>query len=115
MAEEIIELTVLEYLKNVLDVPVYMEVPAEMPASFVVIQKLGSWKENYVRSSSFALQSYAESTYKAAMLNASAIETMESMVSLGRIISAKLNSDYIYTDTSNKKPRYQCVFDIRHY
>ena len=115
MAKEIIELTVLEYLKNVLDVPVYMEVPAEMPASFVVIQKLGSWKENHVRSSSFALQSYAESTYKAAMLNAFVIETMESMISLGRIISAKLNSDYIYTDTSNKKPRYQCVFDIRHY
>lgn len=115
MADEIIELTVLEYLKSVLDVPVYMEVPADMPASFIVVQKLGSGKENHIYSSSFALQSYAESTYKAAMLNAFVIETMESMISLGRIISVKLNSDYIYTDTSNKKPRYQCVFDIRHY
>ena len=115
MAEEIIELTVLEYLKNVLDVPVYMEVPADMPASFVVIQKLGSGKENHIYSSSFALQSYAESTYKSAILNAFVIETMESMISLGRIISVKLNSDYIYTDTSIKRARYQCIFDIRHY
>lgn len=115
MAEEIIELTVYNYLKSVLDIPVYMEVPADMPESFVVLQKLGSGKENNIYSSSFALQSYAVSTYKAAILNAFVIETMESMISLGRIISAKLNSDYIYTDTSIKRARYQCVFDIRHY
>lgn len=110
-----IEKTVLDYLSDKLDVSCYMEVPTKMPNEFVVIEKLGSKRTNYLNYASFAIQSYATSTYKAALLNEKVKEAMFDIVELSDISSSELDGDYLYTDTDIKRARYQCVFDINHY
>lgn len=110
-----IEKTVLDYLSKKLDVPCYMEVPATMPQEFVVIEKLGSSRTNFVNYASFAIQSYSTSTYKAALLNEKVKEAMFDIVDLKEISSSELDGDYLYTDTSIKRARYQCIFDMHHY
>lgn len=62
-----------------------------------------------------AIQSYADSMYEAAELNERVKTVMADAVALDDITKVDLNSDYNYTDTANKRYRYQAVFDITHY
>lgn len=105
-----IELTVLNYLSEELDVPVYMETPEEIPESYVLIQKTGSGRDNRVDRATFALQSIAPSLYEAAILNESVKAAMDTMDE--GIFGADLNSDYEYTNQQTKQYRYQAVYDI---
>lgn len=110
-----IELTLYEYLKEELSVPVYMERPIDPPTTFVVLEKTGSSKENHICTATFAIQSYAPSMYEAAALNEEVKAVVEASIELDEIASARLNSDYNYTDTATKHYRYQAVFNFVHY
>ena len=110
-----IEVIVLNYLKNNLSVPAYVEKPTNKPKRYVVLDKIGSSKENHLLSSAIAFQSYAESKYEAARLNEEVKEVVENMIELDEIAGVALNSDYNFTDTTTKEYRYQAVFDINHY
>lgn len=112
-----IEVTILDYLKSILSVPVYMVKPKDnLPSCFYVLEKTGGAQENHINSSTFVVQSYADSMYQAASLNESVIDVMlNRLIELGDIASVKLNSDYNFTDTTTKWYRYQAVFDITHY
>lgn len=105
-----IELTVLNYLSEELDVPVYMETPEDVPESYVLIQKTGSGRDNRVDRATFALQAIAPSLYEAAILNESVKAAMDTMDE--GIFGADLNSDYEYTNQQTKQYRYQAVYDI---
>ena len=105
-----IELTVLNYLSEELDVPVYMETPEEIPESYVLIQKTGSGRDNRVDRATVALQSIAPSLYEAAVLNENVKAAMDTMND--GIFGADLNSDYEYTNQQTKQYRYQAVYDI---
>ena len=105
-----IELTVLNYLNEELDVPVCMETPEEIPESYVLVQKTGSGRDNRVDRATFALQSIAPSLYEAAILNESVKAAMDTMDE--GIFGADLNSDYEYTNQQTKQYRYQAVYDI---
>ena len=107
-----IEKIVLDYLKEVLDVPVYMEKPQEMPTQFVLIEKTGSSEENFILSATIALQSYAESLYLAAELNEKVKKAMNDIIVLDTVSKSKLNTDYNFTDTAKKLYRYQAVYDL---
>lgn len=107
-----IELTVLNYLAEQMSVPVYMEMPAEMPDSFVLVEKTGSGKDNRIDRATIAIQSYAPTLYEAAALNDAVKEAMDGMAYAENVFRAKLNSDYNYTDTSVKRYRYQAVYDM---
>lgn len=110
-----IEITVKAHLDSVLDVDVYFEKPESPPESYVLIEKTGSGRSNRLNSSTFAFQSYAGSMYEAATLNELVKSAADSLVTLDEIASAKLNSDYNFTDTATKRYRYQAVYDIKHY
>src|SRR5690554_326081 len=110
-----IEVTIYNYLKNVLSVPVYTELPKEKPQRFVVLDKIRSSKENHLLSSTIAFQSYAESKFQAALLNEQVKEAIENMIVLDEISKVELNSDYNFTDTTTKEYRYQAVYEIYHY
>lgn len=110
-----IEIIVLNYLKNNLSVPAYVEKPTNKPKRYVVLDKIGSSKENHLLSSTIAFQSYAESKYEAALLNEEVKEVVENMIVLDEIAGVTLNSDYNFTDTTTKEYRYQAVFDFNHY
>ena len=107
-----IEKVILDYLKSALPVPVYMEVPEKPPASFVLVEKTSSGRENHINSAMIALQSYATSLYGAASLNEAVKTAMDNSITTKDISAAKLNSDYNYTDTATKQYRYQAVYDI---
>ena len=110
-----IEQTLIDYLSSKLDVNVYMEVPENMPETFVVIEKTGGGMENHIFESTFAIQAYAMSLYDAACLNEEIKGYMLYGTTPADICSIRLNSDYNYTDTSTKRYRYQAVYDIKHY
>ena len=61
-----IETTVLDYLRDRLGVPVTMEVPEGASGTFVVLEKTGSSRQNYIRRATLAVQSYAPTLLLAA-------------------------------------------------
>lgn len=111
MIEEIL----MDYLTGAAEVPVFLEIPENMPERFVVLEKTGSGCENHIFSATFAVQSYGPSLYEAAALN----EVVKGALLYGNtpqaITRVELNSDYNYTDPDLKRYRYQAVYDITHY
>lgn len=114
-----IEIIIKEFLESKLSVPVLMEVPKNPVTSFVIIEKTGSSMDNHIPSSIITIQSYASSLYGAAELNElvkdNMLDGLNGLASLDQIANVTLNSDYNYTDTSEKRYRYQAVYDITHY
>ena len=111
-----IELVVLNYLKSKLpDVTVTTEIRQGMGDEFVLIEKTGSGMNDRIFSSKFAVQSWAGSLYDAMCLNERVKEAMFDLPSVKEVTKCSLNSDYNYTDTATKHPRYQAVFDVVHY
>ncbi|EHL13129.1 hypothetical protein [Peptoanaerobacter stomatis] len=109
-----IELTIYNYLKDKMSVPVFMEHQKNEPEKFVIFEKTSSSKKNHTYSVTIAFQSYAKSMYEAAKLNDELKKTVENMIELDDIAFVKLNSDYNFTDTTTKKYRYQAIFDIKY-
>ena len=110
-----VEATLLNYLASCLTVPVYMEVPEDIPESFAVLEKVSGGMTDHIYSASFAIQSYAKSMYDAACLNEEIKGHMLYGAVPDEICSVRLNSDYNYTDLNTKRYRYQAVYDIKHY
>ena len=110
-----IELIVLNHLKNHLTESVHLEKPSAQTGSYVVFEKTSSGKSNHLPSATIAFQSYGNSLYKAAELNERVKDAVESLIELNEIRGVTLNSDYNFTDTTTKEYRYQAVYDIRYY
>lgn len=113
-----IELTVKEYLKSVLNVPVEMEKP-DGKKEFVLIEKTGSGQKNFVNKATIVIQSWSDSLYKASELNEKVKEAMigdnehkKGIIEFTEVSKCSLNTDYNYTDTKTKSYRYQAVFDL---
>lgn len=108
-----IEEIVLGYLNENLSVPVYMERQKVETTPFVILEKTGSGRSNYVNKSTFAIQSYADTMYEAAELNEEVKDVMDDLIELDEIVRSEINTDYNYTDDKNY--RYQAVYDVTHY
>lgn len=112
----IIEQIIITYLGNIQGFPdVYTMRPETKPDTYVIVEKTGSSAENKIYSANVAIQSYAPDLYSAAQLNETVKAAMENIVTLDDIASCRLQSDYNYTNTATKQPRYQAVFNITHY
>ena len=108
-----IELIVLNHLSSELNTNnVYLEVPDNPPASFIVIDKTGGGETNQIGSAKLAIQSYGASMLDAATLNESVKAAMRKAQESKYIYSASLETDYNFTDTRTKRYRYQAVYDI---
>ena len=114
-----IEDTVREFLSSKMTAPVWMEIPKNHPKKMIIIEKTGSSQTNFIKTATFAMQSYDESLYKAAELNEELksvmLDGVDGLISLDEVSKVELNSDYNYTDTTTKKYRYQAVFVVTHY
>lgn len=110
-----IEKVILDYLREALHVPVLMEEPEHPEASFVLLEKTGSGRKDYVNVATVALQSYAPTLYETACLNESVKAAMYGIVNLNVICACELNSDYNFTDPETHRYRYQAVFELTHY
>ena len=111
-----IETIVQDYLQDRLSWPVYMETPETIPDAYVLIEKTGSYNENFIITSTLAIQSISKKRlYDAAVMNDTLIQTMKLLPVLDSVTRCKLDSDYNFTDPDTKTYRYQAVFDITHY
>lgn len=110
-----IEKIIREYLKESLDVPVFMEKPKEKPESFVTIERTGGPEENHIYHSTIVIDSYDTTLAKTVELNRRVTEAMLNSINLSAIGSCKLNSTYNDTDTATKEYRYGALFDLTHY
>ena len=111
-----IEEIVLNHLGNSMDCPVYMETPERnAPTEYVLIEKTGSGNENFITTSTLAIQSISTSMIGAARLNERLKEAMKTLILDDSITRCKLDSDYNFTDPETSKYRYQAVYDITHY
>lgn len=107
-----IEKVVLDYLDRSLDVAAFMEVPEDPPAEYLVIEKVGSGEKDQIGQATIAVKSHAKSLYRAAQINELVKSAMKTIAVSEEVFSAKLNSDYNFTDPSTKQYRYQAVYDI---
>lgn len=111
-----IEKTLFDYLSEQLaPTPVFMEKPSPLPDVFVLIEKTGASRTNRIESARFAFQSYDETLYKTAELNERVKEAVDSIIELDEIGSAHFETDYPFTDISNKRYRYQSVYNFTFY
>lgn len=110
-----IEKTILKYLLDKLDVPVFLEEPTDKSESYIIVEKTSQSNLNLIKTSTIAIQSYGSSLLNAAELNEKVISVMSNMISLDIISKVTLNSAYNFTDTETKRYRYQAVFHIVHY
>lgn len=113
-----IEVTLLNYLQTQLSTDdVYMEVPATMPASFIVIDRTSHTKtDTGFQTATIAFQSYAGSAAATATLSEQVVDTLiAAPENITNLFEAKLNSEYPYFDTSNKRYRYQAIFQFTYF
>lgn len=104
------ELIILEHLRKRLSVPVTMEVLEE--PKYVLVERLGGSDDGFIRSASFAIQSYAPSLYEACTLNEEVKKAMLKLIEHDEVTRCELDNDYNYTDTTTKRYRYQAVYDL---
>lgn len=108
-----IEKVVKEYLELYIDVPVYLEIPADPADKYVFIEKTAGGENDFIENATLAIQSVSEkSLYNAAELNELVKKYMRNIVNEVNISKCKLNSDYNFTDTVTKKYRYQAVYNL---
>ena len=112
-----LEAIIISYLEDALDVPVYAETPETLPGTFVLVERTGSRTTNKLCTASIAVQSYAPTMFEAAQLNELVKQAMdiEEVGTLDTVAGCHLDTDYNFTDTSQKKYRYQAVFDLTYY
>ena len=110
-----IELEILKYLGECLDVPVFVEEPEEQPGEYVLVEKTAGGKKNHICTATLAIQSYAESMVGAMELNEKVKTAMDNAGILTVIGKSELNSDYNFTDTETNRYRYQAVYNLVHY
>ena len=111
MIEEIIR----NYLLSVLDVPVYIDVPAEPPVSYVAIERTGGGMDEHIRRADVVISSYGASRYGAAVLHEQVLAAMPN-IATGAVISAcDINSEYDNTDLETKRYRYEAYYNIIYY
>lgn len=112
-----IETTLIQYLGTVMPtVPCYMERPEKDPQGmYILLEKTGSSLSNHLPSATIAAQSYAPTLYEAAQLNDAVKAVLLDAATLPNVSGVRLQSDYNYTDTATKRPRYQAVFDFYYF
>lgn len=107
-----IEDIVIDYLDSELDVPVSSNAPQDQVACYVLVERTGGTEEDHICYATLVIQSYAPSKYLAAELNEKVKKAMKNIIALDSVFSAKLNSDYNFTDTTTEKHRYQAVYQL---
>lgn len=108
-----IESILIDYLTGVLNVPVYVMLPDELPTgNFIVLDRIGTYKTNHVTTYEMALQSYGDTALDAATLNDAVISAMDDFVVLDSVARSHLETAQMRTDITRKRPRYQCTYEI---
>lgn len=112
-----IESIIINFLSEAgLDAPVYMEIPELPPEEFYILENTGQSMTDHIKTTTLAVQSYAQSMERAADLAYEIDKViLENLPELDEIAGIRRNSIYNFTDQSTKQYRYQGVYVITHY
>lgn len=110
-----IEKIILDYMSAILYVPVFMEIPAGENERYVVLKRSGRERKGSLNGANLIIDSYAPSMFEASCLNEQVKAALDELDTLDEVSSVELATDYPLTDTTNKKYRYQAVYEIYHY
>lgn len=112
-----IEETLINFLNYHMSAPAYTDKPKkDIPDEYYVFEKTGGSFEDHIHKSTIALQSYAQSRYRAAQLIEDANAAMiYELIKLDDISGVEMSGSGSFTDTTTKQHRYQSVFVITHY
>lgn len=111
----IIEQIIYDYLRTVLDVPVYTQKPAQRPPEYVLIERTSGGVSDFITTANVAAQSYAGSLARAAQLNEDVKAALQNIAELPQISRAGIVTDGNYTDTTQKNYRYQTIVQLTYY
>ena len=107
-----IEERIKTYLDTALQgTPIYLEVPKTMPGKFIVFQIADGGRTNRIDAVTLEFNSYADSKYDAAVLDESLREAMDS-INDGTDITCKINTRSDSQDSTLKKYRYRCYYNL---
>ncbi|MBQ9027401.1 MAG: hypothetical protein IJ110_01410 [Lachnospiraceae bacterium] len=109
-----IEKVIRDYLEAKLDVPVYMNRPADPPDQYVLVMRTGGGG-THLYTSTFALQSIAPTLFEAVSLDDLVRTAMDAGSELPEISRTRLTNCYDYTNPATKQPRYQSIYEVIHY
>ena len=114
-----IEETIYAYLNDTASVPWFaMKSPAfgddEEPRQYYgLFEKTNNTESNHINTATFAFQSYAPTLLEAAQISKELRELIKQLPAQTTEVSkAQLQSEYNFTNTQDKQPRYQAVFSI---
>ena len=93
------------------EIGVYLETPETLPSTFIVFQLISRGKENQVNAATLEFRSYAPSKFEAATLDEKVRDAMEKLNSTTDI-SCRLGGGNDNPDTSFKRYRYRCYFNL---
>lgn len=93
------------------NIGVYLEIPEKLPSSLVVFTLIGRGKENHINEVTLEFLSYAPSKYESALLDEKVREAMEKLNETTDI-TASLGGGNDAPDTSLKRYRYRCYFNL---
>lgn len=110
-----IEATVINYLKEILNIPVYAEIPEKKPKNFVIVERIDSGDKDHIKAATLSVYSYGESLYDAASLDEDVKYAMKNMIILDIVSSCKLGGGGRNNDNANKLPRYESIFNVIFY
>lgn len=124
-----IEEKLISYLsgKTSAGASVYAERPVSISGKYLLIERTGSSRLDYIETFTVAVQSIVPKTFgsmadamalneevKEALLGEDGTEKW-GMISDSSVSSVGLNSDYNYTDTQTEEYRYQAIFLVTKY
>ena len=108
-----IEITVRSYLKDKLEVPVYMgEEPKTKSSEYVVLQIIDGGRINHIDAVTFNITSYSTSLQKAAELNKAVKDAMYDIITISNISSSKCGGGGQDINTTTKQYAYYCIFNL---
>jgi len=113
-----IEVEVLELLKDDIGVDLYMEEPPKPPKQYIVFERIAQSVEGrgFLYITRLTTQSHAESLYKATALNDKLIPLLLQLPdNSSNITRVDIESSVNYSDPAKKEYIMQCTFDITHY
>lgn len=114
-----IEEIVLNYLKDNLDVDVFLETPSNHSDTYVTMKLIGSGMDNHINAATFEFYCYSQSKYESAVLDRMLKEAMlgnEStsygIIELSTISACKYGGGNDAPDTSKKAYRYRSYYNL---
>lgn len=108
-----IEAAIIGGLNEALTVGVYADVPKTRPDSFVTVERTGGSRDYYglIDRPTIAVQSWAETRYKASQLANDVDKAMHALVGSNGITNVETNTITNFPSTDGV-PRYQGLYEI---